>query len=62
MKEFPRDRDGAIFENDLTEENLPSPVAQEESDHDEEMKTDLDDQSGDEFMREHYGDEKPQAP
>jgi len=57
-----RDRDGEIFENDLTEEYLPSPVLQEESDHDDELKTDLDDQTGDEFMREHYGSGEKQSP
>lgn len=58
MHERPRDRDGEIFENDLTEENLPSPVKQEESDHDDMAKTDMDNQTGDAFMREHYGGEK----
>lgn len=62
MNEFPRDRDGEIFENDLTEENLPSPVVQEESDHDKELKTDLDDQSGDAFMHDHFGSGESKSP
>lgn len=56
MHEPARDRAGEIFEDDLTEETLPSPVVQEEADHDEDIKkTDMDDQTGDAFMREHYG-------
>lgn len=49
---FPRDRDGEIFENDLTEENDPSPAAREGAAHDLESDPGVDSQAGDEFMSE----------
>jgi hypothetical protein len=49
---FARDRDGEIFENDLTEENLPDPAKREEADHDLQSDPDTDSEAGDEFMRE----------
>ncbi|HEY5426043.1 MAG TPA: hypothetical protein VIJ77_05780 [Candidatus Tumulicola sp.] len=49
---FPRDRDGVIFENDLTEENEPSPERREEAAHDLAGDPGIDSQAGDDFMRE----------
>jgi len=57
-----RDRDGEIFENDLTEEDTASPAARDDADHVDGAKTDPDDQSGDEFMHEHYGTGEKQSP
>lgn len=56
-----RDRHGEIFENDLTEEDGASPVARDIADHVDGAKTDAVDQTGDEFMREHYGAEKAEG-
>jgi hypothetical protein len=52
-KNFPRDRDGEIFENDLTDENDPSPEKREEASHNAESDPDTDSQAADEFMRDH---------
>lgn len=57
-----RDRDGEIFENDLTEEDTASPAARDDADHVDGAKTDADDQTGDGFMREHYGSGEKQSP
>lgn len=55
-----RDRDGEPFENDLTDNEGATPAMREAADHDEELPTEPEDQSGDEFMREHYGGKKPE--
>jgi hypothetical protein len=49
---FARDRDGEIFQSDLTEEGLPDPAEREEADHDLKSDPDTDSQAGDDFMRE----------
>jgi hypothetical protein len=49
---FARDRDGEIFQSDLTEEGLPDPAEREEADHDLNSDPDTDSQAGDDFMRE----------
>jgi hypothetical protein len=49
---FARDRDGEIFQSDLTEEDLPDPAEREEADHDLNSDPDTDSQAGDDFMRE----------
>jgi len=51
-----RDRDGEIFENDLTENEGATPAMREIADHDDGLPTEPEDQSGDEFMHEHYGE------
>jgi len=47
---FPRDRDGEIFENDLTEENEASPVEREEGAEDLQPDPGVDSQAADRFM------------
>jgi hypothetical protein len=49
---FARDRDGEIFQSDLTEEDLPDPAEREEADHDLNSDPDTDSQAGDDFMSE----------
>jgi hypothetical protein len=48
---FARDRDGEIFQSDLTEEDLPDPAEREEADHELQSDPDVDSEAGDEFMR-----------
>jgi hypothetical protein len=48
---FARDRDGEIFQSDLTEEDLPDPAEREQADHELQSDPDVDSQAGDEFMR-----------
>lgn len=62
MHEPARDRDGEIFENDLTEESTATPAERDDADHVDGLKTDLDDQTGDKFMRDHYGSAEKQKP
>jgi hypothetical protein len=50
---FARDRDGEIFQSDLTEEDLPDPAKREEEDHELQMDPDIDSEAGDDFMRNH---------
>ncbi|HTU83604.1 MAG TPA: hypothetical protein VMF61_15855 [Candidatus Acidoferrales bacterium] len=53
-----RDRDGEIYENDLTEESTaPAPV-REEAAHHERLDPNIDSQEADEFMSERYGKPK----
>lgn len=47
---FPRDRDGEIFENDLTEENDATPVEKEEGAEHYHGDPDTNSQAGDKFM------------
>jgi hypothetical protein len=48
---FPRDRDGEIFEDDLTDENEASPSQREEAAHEMPGDPGIDSQAGDDFMR-----------
>jgi hypothetical protein len=47
---FRRDRDGEIFENDLTEEDDASPAERDDASHTEITDPDTDSQAADEFM------------
>ena len=47
---FPRDRDGEIFENDLTEENDATPVQKEEGAEQLHPDPGVNSQEADEFM------------
>jgi hypothetical protein len=62
MHQPARDRDGEIFENDLTEESTATPAERDDADHDDGAKTDMDDQTGDEFMHDHFGSGEKQKP
>ena len=56
------DRDGEIFQDDLTEnESMPSPARREDDDESLEMDPDVDSQEADQMMAENrFGvDEKP---
>ncbi len=57
-----RDRDGEIFENDLTENEGATPAMREIASHETLLPTDLDNQTGDAFMHEHYGEGKDKKP
>ena len=50
-----RDRDGEIFENDVTEEDAAPPPIREDAAHDLAADPGVDSQEADEFMRERYG-------
>jgi hypothetical protein len=53
MDKFPRDRDGEIFQDDLTEnESMPSPARREAADEAEQLDPDVDSQEDDEAMAE----------
>jgi hypothetical protein len=59
-EKFPRDRDGEIFEDDLTENRDPSPQAREKAAHDRPLDPGgVNSQEGDEFMRERLFEPKP---
>ena len=45
-----RDRDGEIFENNLTEEDLPPPPARDDAAHELKQDPGVDSQEADEFM------------
>jgi hypothetical protein len=53
MDKLPRDRDGEIFQDDLTEnESMPSPARREDPDETLDMDPDVDSQDDDEAMAE----------
>lgn len=53
MDKLPRDRDGEIFQDDLTEnESMPSPAHREQADETEQLDPDVDSQDDDEAMAE----------
>jgi hypothetical protein len=56
---FARDRDGEIFQGDLTEEDLPDPAKREEADHELQSDPDVDSEAADEFMRKREFPPKP---
>jgi hypothetical protein len=57
---FPVDRDGEIFQSDLTDENEPSPSQRESEGHDENLAgEDVDSEAGDDFMRRKAAGEFP---
>lgn len=52
-QKFARDRDGEIFQDDLTEnESMPSPVRREEAQEAEQLDPNVDSQEDDEAMAE----------
>jgi hypothetical protein len=53
MDKLQRDRDGEIFQDDLTEnESMPSPARREDDNESLDMDPDVDSQEGDEMMAE----------
>ena len=61
---FPRDRDGEIFQDDLTEnESEPSPAKLEEEAHGEKLDPGVDSEEGDRAMEENrFGVNTPKKP
>ncbi len=56
-----RDRDGEIFENDLTEEDVAPGALRDDAAHDARPDPGVDSQAGDEFMKERFGRSTPPA-
>lgn len=52
---FPRDRDGEIYERDLTDSRTASPRKREEAMHDGKSDPGVDSQESDEFMDKQFG-------
>jgi hypothetical protein len=66
MEKFPRDREGEIYQDDLTEnESIPRPARREDAEETRELDPDVDSQEDDEAMAEDlFGvdEKKPDKP